>query len=129
MSVSFSDLWEVIQQSPAPNVQDDTLKDSGEEGPGMRVVRTGLNLEGNFWDSFKSICNDAEGLSDLLDVPSHTIASWTHKIDELVQKVKQSDGDNGEDKNKLVGAKHEPLAGPEGNDNNADGPADTRPMP
>lgn len=141
MPISFSDLWEAMEQdklqtsSPdgpdAPPSPDHALKDSGEETPGMRTIRTGLNIGEDFWDNFKSICNDADGLSDLLNIPHHKIASWAGKIDELVQKVQQADGDKeGNDKkSQLVPTGHEPTAGPEGNDSNANGPAETRPMP
>ena len=120
------------QAPDQPQPSGDELQDSGEETPAMRVVRTGMNFDGDFWDNFKSICGDADGLSDLLDVPHHKITSWAAKIDELKEKVEKTDGGD-EDKNKkkkeLVPTGHEPTNGPEGVDSNADGPADTRPMP
>ena len=146
MKTSFRDLWIMIEESqpsanPSAQVSDKSsppgndssgseLQDSGEETPAMRVVRTGMNFEGDFWEDFKSICSDSDGLSDLLEIPHHKITSWAAKIDELKSKVEQADGGDKEKKKKqeLVPTGHEPTAGPEGNDSNADGPADTRPM-
>jgi len=155
VKTSFRDLWVMMEEDQAqqpegpnaqssgpqapdqppsadPNSQGNELQDSGEESPAMRVIRTGMNFEGDFWEDFKSISGDADGLSDLLGIPRHKITSWATKIDELKDKVEKIDG-GGDDKKKkkqeLVPTGHEPMAGPEGQDSNADGPADTRPMP
>lgn len=150
MSISFYQLWENMDgfsdQPPtgdpegglgaSPDEQQGPLLKSGDESKSMRVVRTGLEMKkeggGNFWDDFKNITSDAEGLSELLNVSRDDIASWSAKIDELAEKVQTTDNQNGtpdEDSKKkemLSTGNGEPTADPGGNETGA---ADTRPMP
>lgn len=132
--VTFLDLWSRLQEVKtefADSEQEGPLLDSGEESTSMRVVRTGLSFDGDFWENFKSLCNDADGLAELLEIPQKKITGWASKIDELIEKVQSKDGEaNAEDKkSEVIPTGNEPTAGPEGVDSNADGPAETRPTP
>lgn len=135
--LSFLDLWEAMEKPPlwevktANALDEHSLLDSGEESPSMRVIRTGLGFDGDFWESFKSICNDSDGLADLLEVPKEKITAWASKIDELVEKVEKADSEEegSKDKSEMMPTGEPPAAEPAGNDTYADGPAETRPTP
>lgn len=131
--VTFLDLWETMSRlrEEIGDEQEGPLLDSGEESTAMRVIRTGLGFDGDFWENFKSICNDAEGLSELLEIPKEKITGWASKIDELIEKVqsKDSEAESGDKKSEMIPTGNEPTMGPEGVDSNADGPAETRPTP
>lgn len=105
------------------------LLDSGEESKAMRVVRTGIGLRnnkdcGNFWDDFISVCNDGEGLSELLEVPADKISNWASRVKEMMDKVDGEDDQiTTEKKSKIVSTGAAPIAGPDTTD------IDTRPMP
>lgn len=89
--VSFLRLWE--------NMQDDDagpLDDSGLESKGMEVIRTGNTLRGksecgNFWEDFITICNDSQGLSELLGARSQEVQQWANKVREAREKVERAD--------------------------------------
>ena len=132
--VTFLDLWSRLQEVKTEfpgSEQEGPLLDSGEESTSMRVIRTGLSFDGDFWENFKSLCNDADGLAELLEIPKEKITGWASKIDELIEKVQSKDGEaDAEDKkSEVIPTGNEPTAGPEGVDSNADGPAETRPTP
>jgi hypothetical protein len=127
--VNFWKLLQVLEQE-----DDAALLDSGEESKAMRVVRTGISLRsnkdcGNFWDDFISVCNDSEGLAELLDVPTEKIGNWATKVKEIVDKVGSADDQEvGNTKSKVVPTGNVPLSSPGGVDTPTD-TADTRPMP
>jgi len=107
------------------------LLDGGEKSKAMRVIRTGMGLRnkdcGNFWEDFISICNDGEGLAELLDIPSEKIGGWVSKIKEALDKVEDSDSQQtGDEKAKIL-----PTGGIsfDGADTAPKEPSDTRPMP
>lgn len=54
----------------------------------LELIKSGLNLKGDFWDNFLIICNNSKALSKILDVPEHKIHGWTSKISKLKDKVK-----------------------------------------
>jgi hypothetical protein len=66
---------------------------SEEEGPekAMAVVRKGINLREDFWDDFLSLCGDAAGMAELLDVPREKITGLSGRIGRLKDKIKEKD--------------------------------------
>jgi hypothetical protein len=125
------DFWKLLQ---AINEEEGgALLDTGEESKAMRVIRTGVGLRskkecGDFWDDFISICNDSEGLSELLDVPPEKISGWASKVKEAREKMDSADDQGTASKNaKVITTGNEPLATADGMDSTQ--PADTRPMP
>lgn len=128
--------WQLIQTMKKEEAEDDApLLDGGEESKAMRVVRTGVGLRtkdcGNFWDDFISVCNDGEGLSELLDVPSEKIGSWASKVKDMLDKVDAADDQGTQGKSaKMVSTGTTPIGNPEdGVDAMPNEPADTRPLP
>lgn len=106
---------------------DSALLDGGEESKAMRVVRTGIGLRskkdcGNFWDDFIAVCNDGEGLAELLDISTEKIGGWATKIKEVLDKVETADGVDTK-KTKMVSTGTEPVKSA------AETDVDTRPMP
>jgi hypothetical protein len=57
----------------------------------MHAIRTGLNVNEEFWDEFMQVCNNSDGLSELLDVPSASIIGWASKIKDALEMVRQAD--------------------------------------
>ena len=124
--------WKLLQTMKEE--EEAALLDSGEESKAMRAVRTGIGLRNSkddvsFWDDFISVCNDGEGLAELLDVPSEKVGSWASRVKEFVDKVNDADDQGaGEKQAKIVPTGGTPIGNPDGVDTPID-TADTRPMP
>lgn len=88
--VSFAELWEQIDKEKA---RKSPLMSSEEDNRALIVVRTGKEMheEGktSFWEEFSSLCNNAEGMSQLLGVPTDKIRSWPAKIEEALDKLER----------------------------------------
>lgn len=82
MTVSFSKLWEHMQQS---------LTESDEDSKAMDAIRTGIGVREDFWSDFLLVINNSEALSELLDIPSTKISSWHSKVNDALSKVKTAD--------------------------------------
>jgi hypothetical protein len=85
------------------------LMDSGDETSGLRVIRSGMALrsegDGSFWEDFLSLCNDADGLADLLGVKREIVASWASRVREALENVRRHDAQSEEkpdEKEKLL---------------------------
>lgn len=119
------------QDQPDAGIDQQDLLNSVEDNKAMEVVRRGLNLRkpgcGNFWEDFIDICNDADGLSELLDVEQEKISRWASIIEEYTNKAEEEDTSD-EKEIMPTGDETGPIANPAGNDNPQDGPAETRPM-
>lgn len=75
------------------------------DSKGMRAVRTGLNINEEFWDQFIQVCNNTDDLAELLGVSPTAISTWATKVKEAVDKVKQADSQGKSDekvKNKVM---------------------------
>lgn len=70
------------------------------ETKGMRVVRSGLNINEEFWDEFIQVCNNPDDLAELLGVSTTAVSTWATKIKEAVDKVKHADS-HGEGEEKV----------------------------
>jgi hypothetical protein len=57
----------------------------------MDAIRSGMNIRPEFWDDFMQLCGNAEGLSELLEMPRHKISAWTPKVIAALERVKQAD--------------------------------------
>lgn len=66
-----------------------------------RAIQHGLNIREDFWDDLIMLCNDREGLAELLNVPADKITSWPLKIKENLERVNKSN-DHDTDKTKLM---------------------------
>lgn len=117
MGVSFLKLWENMQAEDYQSndkTQDfgdgPPLLDSGEDSKAMETIRAGINVNNTFWDDFMKVCNNAEGLGELLNVPPDQISAWPAKIRDNLDKVDQKDAGS-DSKHKLVSTGDtEPIA-------------------
>lgn len=86
--VSFSQLWEAMETG-----RTSPLMDSGDEGHIVQIMQAGKDLrkedESQFWDEFMTLCSNAKGLSELLDVGQEKVRSWPAKIKEALDKLAQ----------------------------------------
>lgn len=71
-----------------------------EDTEAMEAIRIGLNIRENFWDDFLALLNNAEALSELLDVPSYKISGWYAKITMALKQVQDADQSEDEHSNK-----------------------------
>ena len=94
--VSFRDLILKLEQVESPE------GDENEDAKAMVVIRKGLQIDDNFWDNFKQLCNYADGLAKLLDVDTDKIARWSGRIEQVEQKVRESDEGNAGEKKATV---------------------------
>ncbi len=116
MKTSFYRLYE--NMTPA-------LQSSGDETKSMEAIRAGLNLRSsdgqNFWDDFINVCGNSDALAELLEVPKEKVTKWTSKIKETLDKVKNSDSEEGKDKSNVISTGNdEPLADPNGSKDQPD---------
>lgn len=99
--VSFADFWEQIDKDKA---RKSPLMSSGEDDRALVVARIGKEMheegETSFWDEFVTICNNADGLSQLLGVPAGQIRSWPAKIQEVLDKLERQTAVNPSEKQK-----------------------------
>ena len=54
---------------------------------GMRILE--IIKSGNFWDNFILVCNNKEGLANLLKVSPDKVASWPLLIKQNLEKAKK----------------------------------------
>lgn len=65
-----------------------------DEKKALEVVMKGINLqlEGDFWDGFLSLCSNAEGMSALLDVPKEKITALSGRVSKFKNMISDRDG-------------------------------------
>jgi hypothetical protein len=89
--VSFATLWEQMDRDKA---RKSPLLSSGDDDRALVVLRAGKELHDeestSFWDEFISLCGNADGLSELLGIPSHQIRTWPGKIEEGLDKLQSN---------------------------------------
>jgi len=66
----------------------------------IATIKTGLNLDEDFWDNFKNICN-SPGLCELLGVGKSVVSTWYSKIDKHLNKVEEMELNNSK-RNKMI---------------------------
>lgn len=78
---SFLKLWE--------NMNND--ENTSENDKSLEAIRMGINIRDDFWEDFLKLVNNAEALSDLLDVPLTKISKWRQIIKQAKEKVSDMD--------------------------------------
>jgi len=78
-----------------------------ENAKAMEIIRKGLAFAKpgckDFWESFKELCNDRDGLAQLLGANETDISSWPSRIEQMLEKVRMADSsDAGDKKAELV---------------------------
>ena len=103
--VSFLDLWQFIEQEENPEderdrgqeaedtalmgVETDPSTVTGVDEKAQNAIRTGLNLNPDFWDNFIKITNNNEALGSLLNISSDKISEWGAKVKEALEEIKR----------------------------------------
>lgn len=88
MQHSFLKVMELMEHS---SLLDD---DSRSEEKCIAALRTGLNIDADFWEGFLRLCNNADTLSVLLDIPKERISKWPSRIRKFLELTKKLDGDH-----------------------------------
>ena len=83
--VSFCKLWENMDRL---SIMENEISDNV-----ISVIKTGMNVDEEFWDKFLQVINNKSGLSELLDVSPEKINKWHSKIKSAVKQVEQETGD------------------------------------
>ena len=82
---SFLEVWNYIEQTP----------DDSDEERALKIIRKGLAFAKpgckDFWESFKELCNDAQGMRALLGVDTTTISQWTQNVEMYLHKIRMTD--------------------------------------
>jgi hypothetical protein len=72
----------------------------------MNLIRHGNHVKspkcGNFWDDFSKICNNADALSELLDVSKEKVTSWSGYINKIRNQVEAEDSNKIDKKHKII---------------------------
>lgn len=102
--VTFLEVWDHVREQS----QDD------DEDHALKVIRKGLTFAKpgckDFWEAFKELCNDSQGLSALLGVDTTTISQWAQKVEMYLNKVRMTDsGAVKEKKHELIHTGNQPL--------------------
>lgn len=110
---------------------DGPLLDSGEDSQAMELIRVGMGLDPNFWDNFMKICNNPEGLADLLNISTSDITNWSARVRDALAKVEKSDDED--KRNKMLqtgdGGNEGPIQDRDQEKQQLSYPSDTRPTP
>lgn len=61
------------------------FREKKDETKALEVVMKGMNLQidGDFWDGFLSLCGNAEGMALLLDIPREKVTALAGRIGRL----------------------------------------------
>jgi hypothetical protein len=79
MQHSFVKVIELMENS---SLLDD---ESRSEEKCIAALRTGLNIDANFWEGFLRLCNNSDTLSELLDIPKDRISKWSQRIRKYLE--------------------------------------------
>jgi len=95
--VSFCDLYNKMQNEQDVNPP---LMDSGESTKSMQAIRNGLGFhedgKRSFWDEFIDIASqNSENLAELLGTTANNVRTWSSRIKENLDKVKNHDEETG----------------------------------
>lgn len=95
--VSFRQLSEYIEKAKFS-----PLMGGAEDSAAINVIKSGKDLrkedEPQFWDDFITLCSNADGLADLLDVSPEKIRSWPAKIKEMLEKLEKHTAESPKEK-------------------------------
>lgn len=65
-----------------------------DDGLSLDAIKTGFNLDENFWKNFILLLNNPDALAKLLDVPSHKITKWYSRINKYLNQFMDSEESN-----------------------------------
>lgn len=71
-------------------IENSHFKEEEFDSKAIATIKTGLNIDDEFWETFKKVCN-SPGLSELLGVSKSNISTWYAKIDRYLTLVRDSE--------------------------------------
>ncbi len=57
----------------------------------LDAIKSGVNLDENFWKNFVMLLNNPDALAKLLDVPSHKVTTWYARVNKYLNKFMDSE--------------------------------------
>jgi len=63
------------------------------ENTALSAITTGRNVAEDFWDNFIMVCNNKEGVAELLEVSPEKVASWPSIIKNKMDQIEPEDAD------------------------------------
>lgn len=72
-------------------MEQSALLDSGDPSKTTELVKSGQQLDPEFWNHFISLCSDIETMGELLNVSTDEVSSWPQKIKEELSKINNED--------------------------------------
>ena len=92
MRITFGKFWDLLENN--------------ENSKSLNVIRSGNNIRssecGDFWDDFANLCNNSEGMAELLDIPREKVTGWAGKISELRKEVESEDSNKTNKKHRVI---------------------------
>lgn len=79
----------------------ETLMNQNEE-MAIRAIRSGLNVNENFWEDFISMIGNSDAVAVLLDIPKEKITGWASRIRQLLEKIQNMDSSSDKTKHKMI---------------------------
>lgn len=64
-------------------------EESKSEEKALEVVRKGMNIQRgkDFWSDFISLCGNADGMANLLDIPKEKVTALAGRVNSLKSKI------------------------------------------
>lgn len=63
------------------------------EETAVSAIITGKNIDEDFWDNFILVCNNFDGLAELLNVSSSKVINWPARIKKFLKEAEKEDTD------------------------------------
>jgi DnaJ-domain-containing protein 1 len=80
----------------------ETLMNQNDEEMAIRAIRSGLNVNENFWEDFISMIGNSDAVAVLLDIPKEKITGWASRIRQLLEKIQNMDSSSDKTKHKMI---------------------------
>ena len=79
------------------------LRSSGGDTKSLQTIRQGMDMhvqQGGFWDAFLRVCNNIDGMAELMDIRPDQLSRLTSKVRDLVKRA--ADNPNGVEKKTII---------------------------
>lgn len=81
--MNFQSLWEILEE-----------KNAKDPEKILKAIKNGKGIDEKFWDNFLLILNDAESLSNLLNVSIEKISNWSNYVKEGLEILEKQEKQN-----------------------------------
>jgi hypothetical protein len=68
----------------------------------ISAIFSGINVAEDFWDNFLLVCNNKEGLAELLNVSPEKIASWSDRVQRYLDKSREHGNPEAKEKTQVM---------------------------